>query len=224
MAIAILVMVVCALAACGGPNAPNATTLLKNAQTKFNSTKTLHFVMTVEHAGKPPTGGYSVTSATGDVERPDKVSASAVVDAGFASTTINLVIIGSNEWYTNPLTGNFEQTTQFSSFLTVFDPQNGIGGLLTALKNPSQPQDGSANGQACWKVSGQLSQQDLKPLFGTNVIGEPKQTTFCIGKSDNQVYSIAFTGQMLTGDTSATVRTFYLSKFDQPVSIQSPLD
>lgn len=218
------ILVVCAFTACGGPSAPSANTLLKNAQAKFNSTKTLHFVMTVEHAGQAPAGSYSVTSATGDVERPDKVSASAVVDAGFASTTINLVIIGANEWYTNPLTGNFEQTTQFSSFLTVFDPQTGIGGLLTALRNPSQPQDGSANGQACWKVSGQLSQQDLTPLFGANVIGEPKQTTFCIGKSDNQVYSIAFAGQMLTGDTSATVRTFYLSKFDQPVSIQSPLD
>jgi hypothetical protein len=212
-----------ALAGCGSDNTPSAATLLKNAQASFDATKTFHFVMQVQHAGQPPAGGYVVTAAQGDVERPDKVSAKADVNAGFASVSVNLVIIGNQEWYTDPLTGKYQQTDQFATFLRIFDANQGIGSLLTQLQNPSAPQESSANGTSCWKVSGTLPPQLINNLFGDSSATKSVPTSFCIGKDDSRLYSATLSGIVTAGDTDQTVRTFYLSNFDKPVSIQPPV-
>jgi len=207
---------------CGGSSAPQTGALLKSAQDKFNATKSLHFVMTAEHLGQVPSGGYNIVSATGDVQRPDQLKATATVDAGFITTQIQLIIVGNQQWYTDPLTGQFVPTDQFGSYLRIFDPTSGIGSLLTSLKNPSQPSDGSANGTPCWKIKGDITMNQLSPIFGSDVVGDANGTTFCIGKTGNQLLSVVLQGKVLSGDTSQTIRTIYLSKFDQPVTIQTP--
>jgi hypothetical protein len=209
------------LAACGGSSA-NAADLLKHAQDKMATINTLHFIMNVD---KPGTGSIEnpyATAAQGDVKRPDGLNATATVNVGIGSFTVQLVILGSDQWLTNPLTGKFEKTSGFDSFLKIFDPQTGLGTLLTALQGPSKPTDGSANGIACWKISGTLDPQLLQPLFGDITAAGPVPTTFCIGKDDGRLYQAVLTGKVTTGDTAQTVRTFFLSKFDAPVTITTP--
>jgi lipoprotein LprG len=209
------------LAACG-ESVPDTATLLKNARNKFDSTSSFHFVMTVQHPGQVPAGGYNITSASGDVQRPDQLKATANVDAGFVTASIQLIISGDQEWYTDPLTGQFVSTDQFSSYLRIFDTQNGISSLLTSLKNPSKASDGNANGTACWKVTGDITQEQLAPIFGSQVVGNANGTAFCISKTDNQLLSVSLQGKVLEGDSSQTIRTFYLSNFGKPVTIQTP--
>jgi hypothetical protein len=64
--------------------------------------------------------------------------------------------------------------------------------------------------------------QQLSPIFGSTVVGDAKGTSFCISKTDNQLLSVVLQGKVLSGDTSQTIRTISLSKFDQPVTIQTP--
>ncbi len=138
------------------------------------------------------------------------MSATATVDAGLATLAVKVVVVGDKQWYTNPLTGKFESTTQFTSYERIFDAQIGLGTLLTKLQHPSAPADGSANGTSCWKVTGTLAQADLAPIFGDAV------------KSDNRMYSVVIPGVIIDGDTANTVHTFYLSNFDQSVTIATP--
>jgi len=219
--VALLSLAILFLAGCGG-STPSAATLLKDAHDKFNATSSFHFVMTVQHPGTVAAGGFNLLNASGDVAPPDRLKATANVDAGFITVQIQLIIIGSNEWYTDPLSGQFVATNQFSSYLRIFDPNTGIGSLLTSLKNPSQPSDGSANGAACWKITGDLSKAQLSPIFGSQVVGDARHTTFCISKTNSQLLSVVLQGQVLSGDSGQTIRTIYLSKFNQPVSIQAP--
>ncbi len=135
--VALLSLAILFLTGCGG-SAPAAATLLKNAHDKFNATSSFHFVMTVQHPGTVAAGGFNIIGASGDVAPPDRLKATANVDAGFISVQIQLIIIGSQEWYTDPLTGQFVATNQFSSYMRIFDPETGLGSLLTTLKN-SQP-------------------------------------------------------------------------------------
>src|SRR5262249_25528240 len=104
----------------------------------------------------------------------------------------------------------------------IFDTQTGLGTLLTALQGPSKPTDGSANGIACWKISGTLDPQLLQPLFGDITAAGPVPTTFCIGKDDGWLYQAVLTGKVTTGDTDQTVRPFSPSKFDARVTITTP--
>lgn len=220
---AALTALVLLLAACGGgAKAPDSATLLKNAQTKFNATSTFHFIMTVTNPGPVPPGGYNINSASGDVQRPDKLSATATASIGFASADVKLIIIGSQEWITDPITQKFSPTTDFSSFLAIFDPTNGIGSLLGEVQSPSKASSGSANGASCWKVSGAVPPDKLTPIFGSITATSPVPTTVCIDKTSNELDSVTLTGAITSGDTAQTSRTFYLSNFDKPVSIQPP--
>lgn len=218
-----LTALVLLLAACGGgAKAPDSATLLKNAQTKFDATTTFHFIMTVANPGPVPAGGYNVTSANGDVQRPDELSAQATASIGFASANVKLIIIGSQEWITDPITQKFSSTTDFASFLAIFDPTNGIGSLLGELQNPSKASAGSANGVSCWKVSGTVPPDKLTPIFGSITATSPVPTTVCIDKTSNELDSVTLSGVITSGDTAQTSRTFYLSNFDKPVTIQPP--
>ncbi|HLZ22777.1 MAG TPA: LppX_LprAFG lipoprotein [Ktedonobacterales bacterium] len=210
-----------AVAACGD-SLPNTTTLLKDAQAKLNTTQSFHFQMKVDHPGAPSNGGYIITSADGDVSRPASLHATATVDAGFVNVNVSLIIIGQQEWYTDPISQKYVTTDQFAYFLNIFDSQQGLGALMTQLQNPSAPADGSANGQSCWKITGTLSPSLLQPLFSDVVATQPIPTSYCIGKSDGRLYSATLAGAITEGDTSKTVYTFYLSKFDAPVTITPP--
>ena len=211
-----------ALAACGGSSAPTATSLLQKAQQQWAATNSLHFVMTVTNPGSGTIDNPYPTAATGDVKRPDQLTANATVDIGGVSVSTKAVIDGSTGWYLVPIVNQWQQSSSFNSLLTIFDAQQGLGALLTQLAKPSTPADGSANGTPCWKISGTLAPNLLKPLFGAVTATGPIPTTFCIGKSDNRLDSAVLTGSVTTGDKSNTVRTFYLSKFGETVTVTPP--
>jgi hypothetical protein len=225
--LATLALSLALLAGCGGTT-PSTTSLLSTAQQKFNATSSLHFIMTVDHPGQPQNiGDFVLTSGTGDVERPDKLQASVGVNAGILSTTVQVIFIGAQEWWTDPTNNNqWTPTTRFATLgiTKLFDPSAGIGTLLPQLQHPSAPVDGSANGVSCWKISGTLDPAALKSLFPDVSASQPVPTTFCIGKSDGRLDSASLSGQIFSGDLSNTVHTFYFSKFDVPVDIKPPID
>jgi hypothetical protein len=210
------------LAACGGSSAPSSAALLKTAQDKFNATQSMHFVMQADHLGAVSGLDADVQKADGDVARPDKLKANATVVTSIVSVDVQLILIGSQGWYTNPLTGNFEETDQFNGFQVLFDPTKGIGAQLTAIKNPSAPTDGSANGVACWKISGTLPASTVGPYVGApNATGDIP-VTVCLGKDDGRLHQIILRGVLTQHDTDQTVRTILFSDFDKPVTIEPP--
>jgi LppX/LprAFG-like lipoprotein len=210
------------LAACGGSSAPSSAALLKTAQDKFNTTQSMHFVVNAEHLGTPTGNDADVQSADGDVARPDKLKAKATVVTSFITVDVQLILIGAQGWYTNPLTGNFEQTDQFNGFQVLFDPTKGIGAQLTALKNPSAPTDGSANGVACWKISGTLPASTVGQYVGAANASGDIPVTVCLGKDDGRLHQIILRGVLTAHDTDQTVRTILFSDFDKPVTIEPP--
>ncbi len=221
-----ILMTMFVLAGCNGPSVPTSTVLLAAAQKNFNDAKTFHFTLKADHLGPKPAGDpglSSLSAAEGDVQRPDRLSTNDTVDLGGLTVSTQLVIVGDQAWYQNPLTGSFDEDDSYASFVTIFDPTKGIGVALAALRNPSTPSDGSANGAPCWKISGDVDSAALSALLG-DAAGSAKapRATVCIGKSDNKLYSIVLTGQVIAGDTDKTTRTIYISKYDAPVNIQPP--
>ncbi|HKW22495.1 MAG TPA: LppX_LprAFG lipoprotein [Ktedonobacterales bacterium] len=221
-----ILMTMGVLAGCNGPSVPTSTVLLAAAQKNFNDAKTFHFTLKADHLGPKPAGDpglSSLSAAEGDVQRPDRLSTNGTVDLGGLTVSTQLVIVGNQAWYQNPLTGSFDEDDSYASFVTIFDPTKGIGVALAALRNPSTPSDGSANGTPCWKISGDVDSAALGALLG-DAAGSAKapRATVCIGKSDNKLYSIVLTGQVIAGDTDQTTRTIYISKYDAPVNIQAP--
>lgn len=218
---AALTTAVLALAGCGGPPTPDATTLLKNAQAKFDQTKSFHFVLDATHLGA--SDPLPVTHAIGDVQRPDELSAKATVITQGFSFNVSLVIVGQREWISDPLSGRYRETNEYGTLLTIFDAQQGVGAVLRHMQQPAAPQDSTVGDAPCWKVAGKVATSELASIVGGTVLPDATvPTTVCIGKSDSELYAVTLAGAVTGTDTPQTTRTFTLSQFDQPVTIQTP--
>ncbi len=219
LAMAALVSV--ALASCGNSSsALSASTILQRAQVRFEATSTFHFALQASHLGA--NDPQPITSATGDVQRPDQLKTDMTANLSGFTLQLQLIIIGQRQWISNPLTGKFEPTQDYGSLLTIFDAQRGVGAILTHLQQPTDLVSSSSVSGACWKISGKVGASELAAVVGGVVKSSSVPVSVCIGKSDNELYSTTLAGPVTQTDTSATRRTFTLSAFDKPVSIQAP--
>lgn len=223
LAVALLSACLLATAACeSGPSTPSAASLLAQAQTAFAQLNSFHFALTAQNLGDTDT--LPVTQATGDVQRPDKLSTTATVNSPLGPVQVKLIILGQQEWITDPLTGAFNPTTEYGGFLNIFDTQHGVGAALSSLQNPATPQSSTAAAGDCWKISGSLPASAIASVVnGAAGSNASVPTSVCIGKSDHQLYSITFSGAVSQSDTAKTTRTFVLTKFNQPVTIAAPV-
>lgn len=217
-----LVIACMIVSACGGSTTPSATALLARSASAFDQMTSFHFSLTAQHLGD--SDPLPVTQATGDVQRPDKLSATALVASPFGSVQVKLIIIGQQEWITNPLTGAFQPTTDYAGLLAIFDAQQGVGAVLTHLQQSSTPQSSSSAAGSCWKISGALPASAVAGVVnGAAASNSNVRTTVCIGMADNALYSVTLTGPVSQTDTAQTTRVFTLTQFNQPVTITAPV-
>jgi hypothetical protein len=209
------------LVACGGSNtpAPSAQTLIKKAQAAIKQVTSYHFNLQAQGIG---TGGtLPIQSADGDIVVPDKLQANANVVFQGATVQAQLVAIGQTQ-YINVL-GSWQQTTGLLDPGVLSDPQTGVAAILGKIQNPSTPSDSSSNGTPCWSISGKLDASLLAGITGGGApVGTMDDVTVCIGKSNNLPYLIKIKGIAAQGDTTQTVRTFTLSKFNERITINAP--
>lgn len=221
--VAPLVLLMTTLAACGS-STPSAATLLKQAQTSFNSAQTFHFQLQTQHPGTAPADGTLYpTAAEGDVQRPDRLKSLVTVSLAGTNVAVDVVAIGTKGWYQNPLTQQYVEADEVASLTKLFDPQTGIGALLTQLQHVSQPSDRSISGTPCWYITGTLPGDKLSGIVvGITPTSTPVNVAACVSKTGSQLDFLSLTGQLLNGDTAQTEHDIYFSQYGESVNIQAP--
>jgi len=214
------------LAACGGGNntpVPDARQLISKAQAAIKGVKAYHFNLTTDHPG---TGALlTILKADGDIIVPDKLKANATALTPVGNSLVQIIVIGDQQYITDPITEQWHATTGLIDPRTLSDPQMGVAAILGHIQNPSTSSDTnvSVDGRPCWNITGKLDPTYLSGItLGSAPAGTLDAVTTCIGKSDNLPYLIRITGVAVTGDTTATVRTFTLSNFGENISITPP--
>jgi hypothetical protein len=216
--------VLLATACGGGTNTPTAQELIANAQKAIGKVTAYHFNLMVDHPG---TGGLvTIMSADGDIVVPDKLQASANAEIVGNVANIHIIVIGSKDYITDPITGKWEAAPiQLFDPRTLSDPQKGIAAIIGHMQNPSAPTDSSVDGRPCWNINGTLDDQYLAGITVGNPAppGSKVAMMVCIGKADNLPYLIRVSGVAAAGDSKMTVRTIKLSKFGESVTITAPI-
>lgn len=218
-----LLALVLLLAACGagGPQAPDANQLIKDAQAAIRQVTSYHFKLVTANPG---TGGkLPIIGAEGDIVVPDKLKANA--NALFAGTSVQVEIIAIGNQQYIFLFGIWQPTTGLLDPRTLSDPQKGVAAILGNIQNPGTPGDANVGGRQCWNITGKLDPTYLAGITGGGApAGSTDDVSTCIGKSDKLPYQIIIKGVAAAGDTGNTVRTFTLSKFGEQVTIEAPLN
>jgi hypothetical protein len=202
---------------------PTAQQLLTALQKNFRTVNSFHVVMNVQNPGPVRQGQVQIRTANGDIVMPDKVKAQATITLSGQAVTVNLISIGSNQFITDPITGQWRVIKGVLDPRTLTNPNTGILSLISKVQNVSDPVSDTVNGVPCWRVKGQLNAKYLAFFTGGGVpAGTMLQTNACIGKSDALLYQLIVTGEAAPGDTAQTARTFDISHYNEQVTITAP--
>ena len=218
------VLLLLAVSGCGNTTSiPDAHQLISKAQTAIKVVTAYHFKLATDHPGTGAT--LTIVQAEGDIAVPDKLKANATALILGSNAQVQIITIGNQQYITDPITQQWHSTTRLIDPRTLSDPQTGVAAILGHIQNPTTSSDTNVtvNGTACWNVNGKLDPTYLSGITGGGApAGTMDSVSTCIGKSDNLPYLIRITGIAAAGDTTATVRTFTLSKFNENISITPP--
>src|SRR6266516_3231331 len=133
-------------------NTPIPTTqqLLANLQKNFRAVSSFHVILQVKNPGPAPSDRVHIRTANGDVLMPDKVKAQASVMLSGQPVTVNLISIGSNQFITDPITGQWRVIKGVLDPRTLTNPNTGLISLIGKLQNVSSPTSDVANQVPCW--------------------------------------------------------------------------
>ena len=214
------------LTACGdsnNTNIPDSQQLLNQARDAMKQVKSYHFNLTTDHPGNASGNDIEIQKADGDVLTPDKIQAKGTGNFYGFTADVSIIAIGQQQYYTNPLLGNWTQTSSVIDPHKLADPQAGISALLGNIQQPGKATDSSVDGNSCWSISGQLSTEYIAGIIGSSKPTNPTvNTTVCIGKSDHLPYQLQINGIVIQSDSAQTTRTIKFSKFNESITIQAP--
>ena len=205
-----------------GPK-PTAQQVLAAVQQNFRLVNSFHVTMKTDNLGAASSDQIQIRDADGDVLMPDKVRAQANVLLSGQAVTVNLISVGSQQYITDPITGQWRVVKGVLDPRSLTNPDTGIISLASKLENVTGPVADSVNGTPCWRVNGLLDAKDLAFFTGGGVpAGTMLQTSICAGQADGLPYEISVVGEAAKGDTPQTARTFAISKYNENLSIVAP--
>lgn len=164
-------------------------------------------------------------SMTGDFQAPDRAkgTVSSVFEPGFGIES-EFVVIGSEFYMTDPLTGQWGAGDQSSLGPMIFPPDAVSQDALEGLEDLVLTGAEVLNGVRTWRLSGSASSEALDGVGGVTLDAE-----VWIGADDLLVHGVALSGNIglfeeLTGGAGGASISYelWLSDHGAPVSIEAP--
>ncbi len=202
------------------PTPINVEDLLRRSGEATSQLDTFHFRLEHNDEGSTPfSDTLDITEAEGDVASPDSVSInfSGRFSDRFAMRA-SLVTIGSDSYMTNPLTGNWEEVPAEVSPLGFFDPQRGIGAMMTGLRGPTLV---SEEGDE-FRIEGDLNALALRPLLGDAAQDGTVRVEVTLHKDTLYLKKAVIEGRATADEPDGVIRAITLSQYNQTISISAP--
>jgi lipoprotein LprG len=219
-ALAAAALLLAVTAACGG-SGPTADELVAESVAATSEVESFHLVLDVQDA-ETSDSGLSLTSIDGDVLVPDRLEGR--VGGKFLGIPIStdLVVADDRYYLKTPFTGEWREIDVETLPSAFFDPEQGILAVIQGADNLERDGSEDVAGVACYRITGDLSAEDLKPLLNTAEGSQTLAMELWIGEDDKLLRRLRLTGPISSDEDDGAVRTVELSAFDEPVEIDVP--
>jgi hypothetical protein len=224
--------------------AQDASALLSDAARAMSELETFRFTLETPRGETRVAQELVLLSLSGEVQRPDRFHATAVVEAVVARLQLEVIGIGTTIWVTDPLAP--QGTTAFReidlSEAASGGEEAGLGGMFADLLNPDrlllaaverienpvvvgrEEIDGvpvtRINGEARLPIPEGIEVAG-NPLGEMLQLDDPFQVAVWVD-DQHLVHRLDVYGPLLVGEEPNTVRRLALSDFNGPIDIQPP--
>ena len=202
------------------PTPIDVAALLARSGEATSALNTFRFQLEHNQDGRTPlTESLTVTEADGRVVSPDAVSVEFAGTLGNFAVRSSLITLGDDSYMTNPLTGAWEQVAREVSPLGFFDPQRGIGSMMTEVQSPVLVEKSDTE----FVIEGDLPVEALEPLLGGSLMeGNTVDVRLTIDSDSLFLTSAVLDGRLTPTEPDGVVRTITLSEFNEQVTIEPP--
>jgi hypothetical protein len=211
-------------AAAGG--AGEVRSILEAASQRLAETNSLHFSLQVEGTTYIDDGRtIQLSSAEGDVVRPDKVKASFKAEiAGLAISTIELITVGDQSWTTNIITGDWEPApTEFGYDATIlFSDTEGLGYVMLNAVDPVLLPDEKLNDRDVYHIKTSGDAELIGPVTSDTMIGYPVGIDVWIDKETLDVVKVVLVEAETPEKDEPATWTIELSQQNDEMTIEPP--
>lgn len=213
------------LAGCGGDGGgdePAADEIVAAAAAKTAEVKSFRFTLDVENV-PPSSTGLSLTSADGEVIVPDRLRARASATLSRIAIETELVIVGDDDYFVDPLTRQWRRLEIGTSPVAFFDPARGVLSVIEGAVELEAAGSETVGGVESHRVTGQVKARDAARLLAVSSTSERLvDLELWIGKDDLTLRRIRVRGPVGAGEPAAAGRTVELSDFDRTFEIEAP--
>lgn len=203
------------------PDLPPAQ-VIEKAAPAMQEASSFHFGLDTSKLVKPLPGIF-LSKASGDVAKPDKLSAD--VTATYFGITVNIkaVVDGDKQYMTDPTSGAWQSTGLAIDVKQYFNPSKGVTDILGSIKNLASDGKESVDNTENYRLTGSVPTSALKALSTEVTAQTDLTTTLWIGKSDYLLRRVRLQGPLATGEPADIVRTINFSNYNKPVKIETPV-
>lgn len=198
--------------------------ILASARDAWAETQSAHFTLDVDgDAYLDEDETIKLVSAEGDIKRPGSVAATAKVDAQISVVDISLVAVDGEIFITNLLSGNWEEAPDDFSYdpSVLFSDTDGIGPIMTDLKDPKLDGTEDVNGTQAYKVTGTVSANRVERITAGTIAGEEIEVTLWTSVEDAKLLRVVLTEPEGVRESPATW-TLNLSEHGKEIEIEAP--
>jgi lipoprotein LprG len=191
------------------------------------SVESLHFV--VERDGAlvtiDPAQLLAFKRAEGDFEQPERMRAVLRVITAFAPVEVGMVVLGDEQYATDPITGEWGQMPLEwgqVNLMVLFDPETGLQALLKdGILNLKSKGIETIEGQPHYRIVGSASGERMSAMTGGFIGDSDVELEVWIGTADYHVRRLRIV-ETETNPDDPTTWSLEFSNLGQPVEINAP--
>ncbi|MCH9010149.1 MAG: LppX_LprAFG lipoprotein [Chloroflexi bacterium] len=201
------------------PTPINPQVILERSGEAMEALESFHFRLIHESGGTPIGQGLVIREVQGDVARPDKISLEVSGLAGSFTMRLSLITIGDNGFISNPITGEWETVPAEVSPLGFFEPTRGVSEIMRRIESPRL----ISTDDDSYTISGTIASEGLASLFGAVEEGNSIDIDVVIDATSLFLLEARLEGRITTLEEDGVIRIITLSRFNEPVVIESPV-
>ncbi|HLH73561.1 MAG TPA: LppX_LprAFG lipoprotein [Chloroflexota bacterium] len=212
------------MVACAPRSAPelSAGEVLQKASEALSTVTSVHFVLTSSNGMMAIGENFAAKSIEGDVVKPDRLKGTAVSRFGNLTVNLGFMVVGSQQYVTNPITKQWQKLPNANVAPNLLDPDRGAPALLRQVANPKKLANESIDNIECYHISGQLVASLLAGLVGVAGSSTPLAGDLWIGTKDFLVRQVHLVGPIAKNEPPQIQRTLVLSNYGETVTIEPP--
>jgi hypothetical protein len=224
----ILITLLAAVAPASATPVSGVDAILAASSQRLADVQSLHFTLDIEGETYIDDGGtIQLLSAEGDLARPDKVAVEFRINVlNTADVSIRMVTIGEHSWTTDLITGNWgDAPPEFGYNPSIlYDNQDGLGPVMGKLENPQMTGTEKIDGREADVITGTVPSSVIDPLTAGTMTGEHVAITLWIDTETSDLLQVKVVEPEDSGKENPATWTMRLSKFDEEVTIDPPID